>query len=472
VNSTLQSLRHKWTFFAILAMGIAFRLYDLGGPSLWTDEGITRWFAALPMGRMQEALRLDFVNLPLFFTLENWISGILGDSEVALRFTSAAFGMLCIPVVYRVGTRAAGSVGGLAASGFWALHPMTIWYSREARPYALSTLLALISLWMFFRLREKESTASWLGVGITFALGLINHYYFILVPASLTLLALAEIRSRPLFFRKWALVNLAAGIPLALLLGWYLSQPDPRLTIAWIQQPGLKVFPKTLANLLTGYGGELSIVNIAGMLASSTLLLLGVKRGLYGRLAALGILVPVLAVWVISQRRPLYMDRYFIVLLPFLALLIGRGAAQLQDVMIQRSAAMPLLIWPLLLALAIVQGSTVHTAAKYRREDFRSASELITAAPAPVWLSETPSILPFSYYHGEAYEALHAPTAEACGSRCWWILRQPYTPTHAFTQAITDPERPWLPDPPSGCTASSLLEDGAGIALWRVSCKL
>lgn len=453
-------------------MGIALRLYDLGGPSLWTDEGTTQWLAVLPMGKMLEVLRLDFVNLPLFFTLENVLTSALGDSEVVLRIASAAFGVLCIPVIYQLGLIAGGGTGGLVASAFWALHPMAIWYAREARPYALSTLLAAVALWMFLRLREKESKAGWIGAGVALTLGLISHFYFTLVAASLILIALVEIRARPRFFRKWTLMSLASGIPLALILGWYLSQPDPLLTIAWIQQPGLDVFPRTFANFLSGYGGEFAPVNIMMLVVGSAVLLLGLKSDFYKRLAGLAIVAPVLAIWIISQRRPLYMDRYFIVLLPFFALLIGRGAAQLQELMGQmRSRWAPMLVWSVLFGLAILQGATVHTEPKYAREDFRSASRLIAASPAPIWLSEVRSVLLFSYYHGEEYEALHSPTSEACAPQCWWVLRQPYTPTHAFTQAVSDPERPWLPDPPEGCMASTSMSGDTGIALWLLTCN-
>jgi hypothetical protein len=206
-------------------------------------------------------------------------------------------------------------------------------------------------------------------------------------------------------------------------------------------------------------------MNGLALLAGTILIALGLRSGQYRRAAGVGILVPLLAVWIFSQRRPIYMDRYFIVLLPFFALLIGRGAARLHDI-----AAKFRFTWPLLLTLAILQGMTVHTDPKYDRENWRAVSELIASSPAPVWLSETHSILPFGYYHGESYAALDAPSAEACGSQCWWTLRQPYTTTHAFTQAIEDQERPWLPDPPAGCEVSSAWDDGSGIVLWRLRC--
>ena len=81
---------------------------------------------------------------PLYFMLaRGWIH-VFGSGEVGLRSLSALFGTATVPVVYLAGAAMRSRRAGLIAAAFTALSPLTIWYSQEARNYALLLFLAAV----------------------------------------------------------------------------------------------------------------------------------------------------------------------------------------------------------------------------------------------------------------------------------------------------------------------------------------
>lgn len=83
------------------------------------------------------------VSPPLFFVLA-WAADALGD-PVALRVPSLLAGTGAIAVVWALGRRVAGEGAGLVGAAVLALSPYAIFYSQEARPYALMMLLVALS---------------------------------------------------------------------------------------------------------------------------------------------------------------------------------------------------------------------------------------------------------------------------------------------------------------------------------------
>ncbi len=83
------------------------------------------------------------VSPPLFFVLAR-AADALGD-PVALRVPSLVAGTGTIAVVWALGRRVTGEGAGLVGAAVLALSPYAIFYSQEARPYALMMLLVALS---------------------------------------------------------------------------------------------------------------------------------------------------------------------------------------------------------------------------------------------------------------------------------------------------------------------------------------
>jgi uncharacterized membrane protein len=481
VSSLLSS---QWiTPSIILILATFLRLYQLGTPSLWLDETHTWWFKRLPWDNLFQALREIGVHPPLYFTAEKIISSFVGESEFGLRILSVVVDLGSILVVMRIGYTVGSKPGLIATGWFWAFHPMTIWYAREARPYSLAIFFSTCIVYAYLVLQKRESRRLGLCGLISLSLGMLTHYFVWLVGFVLVFKALTEFRHDPRIFRRWALIFIMASIPVAIWLVWYFQLPNPSLGIAWITQPRIQDPFITVWNLLSGFGGASSVVtNIFGIVVAGLIvfaLFTKESRPLVRNLLLIGVILPLAGIWFVSQRRPVYMDRYFSVLLPFIVVLVGVGGKRIWyklQLGLQRfsqdAPAKLLLLIPLI--IGFISGFQIHESHTYAKENWRTLSEVLIDAGVskqPVWLTDTEAMTALEYYLGDQYTYLEHASSSLCHGSCWWILRRSYTATHAFSQAISSSDRVDEIQIPNGCNVERYWQDDSGLELWDVSCE-
>lgn len=141
--------------FLLLLLGAALRFYQLGAPSMWTDEMLVAQNASKSIPYIISLAENVEVHPPYFYY---FIKAVLagGSSDYWLRLPSAIFGTLSLLVLWLVGERHLGSrFAALAALGFLAVHPLHIWISRQLRPYALISLCAVVALGFLLRYLEE-----------------------------------------------------------------------------------------------------------------------------------------------------------------------------------------------------------------------------------------------------------------------------------------------------------------------------
>ncbi|HEU4703186.1 MAG TPA: glycosyltransferase family 39 protein, partial [Conexibacter sp.] len=177
---------------AIVVLAAALRFATLRTQSIWFDEAATWDLVRRPFGEMLSRIPDGESNPPLFYVLE-WVwTRVLGDGEFGLRSLSALAGVLTVPVAYALARRAASSArAGLAAAALVAVNPLLVWFSQEARSYALATLLSAVALLFFQRaLERKRSDRLLAGWALAAALALASHYFtaFVLAPQAAWLL--------------------------------------------------------------------------------------------------------------------------------------------------------------------------------------------------------------------------------------------------------------------------------------------
>jgi len=437
----------------------------------------------MPLRKLLESVRLDGVNPPIYYIVVKALIAPSGLNEFSLRLLSILTNMLAILFAMVIGYQIGGRAGSLASGWFWAFHPMTLWYARDARPYSLTAALAAGLMVLFITVRRRSSFTALAFALVTLTIGLLSHYFFFVLAASLVCLTLADLRQKPSFFRRWTLTTLMSFIPLTLWLFWYFTQPQSSLGIGWIQTPKLYDMPATLWNLLSGYGGVASWpANLFGGLVS---LLVGVAlisdRGnwLSWRTMIIGIILPLGAVWLISQRRPVYHDRYFIVLLPMVAVLISSGAEYIWREIKRRYTSryhslISVGIFLCFGAFGLWSGWQVHIDGKFAKENWRQLIDILkqrAATQASMWLSEPEMNLPLVYYGLGTLDSIKEELRSSCLTDCWWVLRQPYTATHSFSQAIRQADRQWEPSLPEDCTITDRWENLNGLILWHVHCR-
>lgn len=467
----------------ILLLGGALSLYRLGAPSLWLDETYTWWFASMPWRKLLESVRLDGVNPPIYYIVVKAFIAPSGLNEFSLRLLSILTNMLAILFAMVIGYQIGGYAGSLASGWFWAFHPMALWYARDARPYSLTAALATGLMVLFIIVRRRSSSTALAFALITLTIGLLSHYFFFVFAASLICLTLADLRQKPTFFRRWTLTTLMSFVPLTLWLFWYFTQLQPLLGIGWIQAPKLFDLPATLWNLLSGYGGVVSwpsnlFGGLVSLLVAVALINDRVDRPNW-RTLIIGIILPLGVVWLISQRRPVYHDRYFIVLLPMVLILVSSGAKYIWHEVKRRytSRYQNLISAGIVLcfgAFGLWSGWQVHSDEKFAKENWRQLTDILkqkAVTQASLWFSEPEMSLPLGYYGFDSLVSIKGGLPPSCLTDCWWVLRQPYTATHAFSQTVRQADRPWEPELPENCTITDRWENFNGLILWHVQCR-
>src|SRR5258706_1957522 len=95
--------RLSLSLIPVLWVAVFFRVHNLGQASLWNDEGNTVMTARQDVDWTISQVLVDSVHPPLFFFLEKINIGLWGDSEFSLRWLSAAFGVLGVAALARLG---------------------------------------------------------------------------------------------------------------------------------------------------------------------------------------------------------------------------------------------------------------------------------------------------------------------------------------------------------------------------------
>jgi mannosyltransferase len=82
---------------------------------------------------------------PFYFLLLRGMVLLAGDSDTVLRFPSALFSSLLVPLLYVMGCRLRNRRTGFLAASLGTLSPFLLWYAQEIRMYTLVTFLGLLS---------------------------------------------------------------------------------------------------------------------------------------------------------------------------------------------------------------------------------------------------------------------------------------------------------------------------------------
>ncbi|HEX3325244.1 MAG TPA: glycosyltransferase family 39 protein, partial [Solirubrobacterales bacterium] len=243
-----------WVLAALTALGIAVRFASLGVQSFHHDEVIT--VARVIPGSFTDMLREvkgSESNPPLYYVLAWGWAKSFGTGEVAIRSLSALFGAATVPLAYWIGAELSSRRAGLITAALVAVNPMLIWYSQEARSYALLVFFCAASLLFFaraLRTRNGRDLALW---ALASALALCSHYFAVFAVAIEALWLLVALRSR------WRAVLPAIGgvavVGLAL-IPLIAAQVNPA-HIGWIDESLLSTrFFQTGVSFLVGETGH------------------------------------------------------------------------------------------------------------------------------------------------------------------------------------------------------------------------
>jgi mannosyltransferase len=198
--------------------GLAVRAWGLGTQSLWYDEWLTQEAMDGGPGHLaRHVADREGIPLPYFALLWVW-TRLAGDGEVALRTVSLVAGVATIPVAYALARRIAADSRwpARAAALLVAVNPLAVWYSQEARPYALLCLAGALVVLAAVRAGAEVPPVrrDVVLLGLAAAAAVAVHYFaaFLVVAVGVALLAV-----RREAWRTWLLAGVPAAVVLAAL---------------------------------------------------------------------------------------------------------------------------------------------------------------------------------------------------------------------------------------------------------------
>jgi len=166
-----------WIMFFVVLIAAFVRIYPLKHEALSGDELFSARVAESHMRDAYIMVRDDLVHPPLYYLFLKIGIAIAGKGMLGLRWLSLVAGLLTIPLVWLVGLRlGSGNAAGPLAAAIVSLSAYDIYYSQEARSYAIYTLLVLLfALWLSV-IVKKQSVRLWtVGAGLI-AMLLYVHY--------------------------------------------------------------------------------------------------------------------------------------------------------------------------------------------------------------------------------------------------------------------------------------------------------
>jgi mannosyltransferase len=168
---------------ALTAVGVALRL-AVANQSLFADELSTRYIVAgRGLDDVVSLVHTDAEITPPLSFVASWLTTRIDVTPELLRAPSLLAGAATIPLVYLLGVRTVGRRAALVAAAFTTFSPFMVYYSAEARGYALMIVLVLGSTLALLAAIESGRARWWALYAVCTCAAVYTHYTSVFVLA-------------------------------------------------------------------------------------------------------------------------------------------------------------------------------------------------------------------------------------------------------------------------------------------------
>lgn len=348
--------------FLVLLVGLLVRLISLN-QSLWIDEATNALVSKMSIADIFAKFLPNDVHPPLYYLILKYWVAVFGNSEISLRIPSVVFGIAAIYVTYLIAQKLVDTKAALISALLMSTSGLAIYYSQEARLYALTTLL--VSLAVYLYLKEK-----WLWFSIILPIiGLTDYVSLFIIPVFFL--------AAPKNWRR-LIVSL---IPLITVFGLWSSVFIKQLSAGLHQQGSIwwdVMGNLSLKNMLLipvkfilgriSFDNKIIYVSIV-VFASALFGFLLIRAWKSVRILWLWLVAPVLLGIFASFVIPTLSYFRFIFCLPAFYILTAAG--------LERVGKYKYLLLSMVLAINILSASYYLIDPKFHREDWRSAASAI-----------------------------------------------------------------------------------------------
>jgi hypothetical protein len=400
-------------------LSFALRVYQLDAKSIWFDESHSLNRASLDLLSIAsgkeiwgDRVRQDTTHVPFYFFILHFLIKLAGDSDFTLRFLSVIFGVLTVPLIYFMGKKLC---HGDTRVGLWAallatFSPFYLWYSQEARMYALLVFLGLLSVYCLLRAIDENKTGWYAIYAMTATAMLYTSLFSGVLFVFEGLLGLLAAWKR----RRWVILAVFVIISLAFLPGlWHhlvWLTPERQQLVEDNLVTVYNYWPGILQDILNSFNFGLSLDPTGLTLLNLALLVLFAIGLLYlswdrpsdttqgkpfdpstslraslaqdkpphrwnSSLFLLGyIAIPVISMYLVTLRLPIYRgSRYLMIISPAYYLGLAAGLVAIK----RRTWLLFLLCLSLILGGMLLSDHNYFFSPDYIKEDYRSVARHI-----------------------------------------------------------------------------------------------
>ncbi len=303
---------------AVMTLALATRIFHVGDRVLWFDEAVSLLVAKASVPDILAAAQ-DDTHSPFYYLILHF----LPRGELAARAFSVACGVLTVALVFLIGRRVGGNVAGAISAVLMALSPLHVWYSQEARMYALQTLLVTVSWWLLFLALDSRCWRCWTAYAVATALSLYAQYTsaFVLVAQWLFVIVFRRQALRP-----WVLAQAGVALLFAPCVPLFMHHLVGGTFGFWLGKFSWADPPRFFA-LLSGTIPKQPPYWPWATLSILLLVVAAIRRGKQVGAILLWLLVPVILLALVSLRSNAFLPRALLMVTPAFALLIGCAAA-------------------------------------------------------------------------------------------------------------------------------------------------
>ena len=363
----------------VLILGFLLRLINLN-QSLWLDE-------AIEVLAVRDNYYRDLIikysvgdfHPPLYHVILKFWTSFFGYSEIAARIPSVLFGVLIIFFVYVIGKKLLGRKVGILAAFFLAINPLAIYYSQEARMYALAALT--VSMSMYFFIMKK-----WWYFLLSLVIMLYTDYVPYLV---LPVFLFAGPLTKEILLTLWvSLCSLGPWFPF-FYAQFRVGTGVARTIPLWGSVVGglsLKSLPLTLVKFIIGRISLANKVVYAVVITPIAIIYAWIISRAKIKLLWLWFLVPLALGIIISIKVPIFSYFRFLFIVPAFCLILASGTKRFP-------------IGVIFISLVSILSITIFNLnPHFHREDWRAAVAYMENRPGLVVMPSLAQDAPLIYY--------------------------------------------------------------------------
>ena len=382
-------------WIVLFVAALVLRLINLDA-DLWVDEidSLVTSFRP-PLSEILGEFPRDNRH-PFYSALAHLCIALFGEHNWVIRLPSVIFGAATVPLLYVLGTKLLSRREALLSAAFLAVSYHHVWFSQNARGYAMLGFFAVLGAWLLIRLMEdgRPSWAAWYAVAM--AVGTWTHLTMVFVAvghaaACVIGFLVSRQRGRTVAWKPVALAFVLSAVFTLLLyapvLGdvahYFRNKPSGLRGIStnrWAVVEAVRV-------LLEGLGGAGAAAALIALVLGGLLFGAGLLSFWRRRPLVLGMFVAPAFVTIAGAavaRGTMY-PRFFFAIAPYFVLVAVRGAFALAELAAARrgpaargkAEALPTLAVVLLIVLSFA--SLVRIEYRYPKQPFEQVHAWVQA---------------------------------------------------------------------------------------------